>query len=159
MRSLLSASASVAEQHFDEAHLLAARCGVPFISARVSLTRACWHARHGNNAESVVAASEARAHFERLGASLFARRAAKMILTPVPGRPEAAPLSRLHVLSPAELRVTEVLVRGHTTRMAAEELFLSPKTVDFHVQQIYRKLSIRSRAELASVFERSQPRT
>jgi DNA-binding NarL/FixJ family response regulator len=36
-----------------------------------------------------------------------------------------------------------------TNREAAASLFLSVKTVDFHLQQIYRKLGLRSRTELA----------
>ena len=38
---------------------------------------------------------------------------------------------------------------GLTNREVASTLFLSVKTVDFHLQQIYRKLGVRSRTELA----------
>jgi DNA-binding CsgD family transcriptional regulator len=54
------------------------------------------------------------------------------------------------VLSAAELRVAEAVASGLTNRQAADQLFLSAKTVDFHLQSIYRKLSIRSRTELAT---------
>lgn len=57
-------------------------------------------------------------------------------------------------LTPHELRVAHVIARGATNREAAAELFLSPKTIDFHLQQVYRKLGIHSRAELASRFAR-----
>ncbi len=53
-------------------------------------------------------------------------------------------------LSAAELRVAEAVASGLTNRQAADRLFLSAKTVDFHLQSIYRKLAIRSRAELAT---------
>jgi DNA-binding CsgD family transcriptional regulator len=53
-------------------------------------------------------------------------------------------------LSAAELRVAEAVASGLTNREAAARLFLSAKTVDFHLQSIYRKLAIRSRAELAT---------
>ena len=39
---------------------------------------------------------------------------------------------------------------GATTREIAAELFLSPKTVEFHLGQTYRKLGVRSRAALVS---------
>lgn len=52
-------------------------------------------------------------------------------------------------LSQAERRVAEAVGAGVTNREAAASLFLSVKTVDFHLQQIYRKLGVRSRTELA----------
>jgi DNA-binding NarL/FixJ family response regulator len=55
--------------------------------------------------------------------------------------------------------VAETVASGLTNRQAAEALFLSAKTVDFHLQTIYRKLAIRSRAELAThVATRGRPR-
>lgn len=61
-------------------------------------------------------------------------------------RSAEADLSRL---SQAERRVAEAVGAGMTNREAAASLFLSVKTVDFHLQQIYRKLAVRSRTELA----------
>jgi DNA-binding CsgD family transcriptional regulator len=58
------------------------------------------------------------------------------------------------VLSAAEIRVAEAVASGLTNRQAADSLFLSAKTVDFHLQSIYRKLAIRSRAELATLVAR-----
>lgn len=55
-------------------------------------------------------------------------------------------------LSQAERRVAEAVGSGMTNREAAAGLFLSVKTVDFHLQQIYRKLDLRSRTELAVVM-------
>lgn len=45
--------------------------------------------------------------------------------------------------------------RGRTNREAADELSLSTKTVDSHLQRIYRKLGVRSRSELAVVVTRA----
>ena len=50
-------------------------------------------------------------------------------------------------LSPAELQVAVVVGRGASTKEAAAELFLSPKTVDHHLGRIYSKLGLRSRTE------------
>ncbi len=41
------------------------------------------------------------------------------------------------------------MARGATNKEAAAALFLSPKTIDFHLRSIYRKLEIGSRVELA----------
>lgn len=52
-------------------------------------------------------------------------------------------------LTGAEYRVAVAVATGGTNREAASTLFLSVKTVDFHLQNIYRKLGLRSRTELA----------
>lgn len=52
-------------------------------------------------------------------------------------------------LTKAERRVAAVVGSGATNKAAAETLYVSVKTVDAHLQSIYRKLAISSRAELA----------
>jgi DNA-binding NarL/FixJ family response regulator len=52
-------------------------------------------------------------------------------------------------LTRAELRVAVAATHGRRNREIAAELYLSAKTVDHHLQSIYRKLSVRSRTELA----------
>lgn len=52
-------------------------------------------------------------------------------------------------LTPTERSVAAVVAEGTTNREAAARLFLSPHTVDFHLRQIFRKLGIGSRVELA----------
>ena len=50
-----------------------------------------------------------------------------------------------------ELRVARIVAEGASNREAAAALFLSPKTVEYHLASIYRKLGVRRRAELAAV--------
>jgi DNA-binding CsgD family transcriptional regulator len=45
-----------------------------------------------------------------------------------------------------------LLASGKTTREAAAALFLSPKTVEYHLRHVYRKLEIASREELANAM-------
>ena len=45
-----------------------------------------------------------------------------------------------------------MLAEGHTIRETAAKLFLSPKTVDHHLQHVYRKLAIDSRTALAEAL-------
>jgi DNA-binding CsgD family transcriptional regulator len=51
-------------------------------------------------------------------------------------------------LTPQELQVSLLLAEGRTTRETAAALFLSPKTVEYHLRKVYTKLDIHSRAEL-----------
>jgi DNA-binding CsgD family transcriptional regulator len=55
----------------------------------------------------------------------------------------------INSLSRAELRVALLVGRGRTNREVADELYISARTVDSHLQRIYRKLDLRSRTELA----------
>lgn len=52
-------------------------------------------------------------------------------------------------LTAAEQRVADLIARGATNRDAAAALFVSVRTVETHVASIYRKLGVRTRAELA----------
>ena len=47
--------------------------------------------------------------------------------------------------------MAHAVARAATNREVAAELFLSPKTIDFHLGRVYRKLDIHSRAELATL--------
>jgi DNA-binding CsgD family transcriptional regulator len=60
--------------------------------------------------------------------------------------------SGIESLTPSERRVAEVAVKGLTTRQIAETLFVSPKTVEFHLRHIYQKLDIASRSELTKLL-------
>jgi DNA-binding CsgD family transcriptional regulator len=53
-------------------------------------------------------------------------------------------------LTPAELRVAEAVAAGLTNAEAAQRLFVSPFTVDYHLRQIFLKLGIRSRVQLVA---------
>lgn len=56
----------------------------------------------------------------------------------------------VQTLTPQELQVSLLLAEGKTTREVAAALFLSPKTIEYHLRKVYTKLGIRSRAELAA---------
>ena len=55
-------------------------------------------------------------------------------------------------LTKAERAVAELVAEGLTTRQIAEQLFVSPRTVDAHLAHIFRKLEIPSRARLAALM-------
>ena len=53
-------------------------------------------------------------------------------------------------LTSSEQRVAELAAAGRTNREVAAQLFISPKTVEANLARIYRKLGVRSRAELGA---------
>lgn len=68
-------------------------------------------------------------------------------------RPRRAAVSGILSLTPAERRVVDLAGSGATNRVIAETLFLTEKTVETHLTHAYRKLEVRSRAQLASILE------
>jgi DNA-binding CsgD family transcriptional regulator len=92
------------------------------------------------------ALQDALAIFEELGAQLWAERA-RGELARIGGRAPAA-----GELTPAEHRVAELVAEGRTNREAASLLVVSEHTIDSHLRRVYRKLGVRSRAELAHHF-------
>ncbi|PKH42738.1 Tetratricopeptide repeat-containing protein [Nocardioides alpinus] len=73
------------------------------------------------------------------------------LITAVFNRPASAPPSALDALTAAERLVAQRVAQGLTSRRIAEELFVSPRTVDAHLTHIYRKLDINTRARLAAL--------
>lgn len=55
-------------------------------------------------------------------------------------------------LTPQELQVALTLAEGATTREAAARLYVSPKTIEYHLRHVYDKLEIRSRDELRAAL-------
>lgn len=87
--------------------------------------------------------------FDELGAATWSRTTAIEIgATGEKVAPRAS--SGAEALTPQELQVSLLLAEGRTTRETAAALFLSPKTVEYHLRKVYTKLGIHSRGELAA---------
>jgi DNA-binding CsgD family transcriptional regulator len=119
-----------------------AALGAPFEQARSLLLLG---ERHGDHEASRVALRI----FERLGAEPWAAHA-RRIAGPV--APTSSSLASL--LTNDELRVAVAIARGRTNRQVADELYLSPKTIDAHFDSILPKLGVRDRSELISLVTR-----
>jgi DNA-binding NarL/FixJ family response regulator len=68
-------------------------------------------------------------------------------------RPRTTALSGVEALTASERRVAGLAADGQTNRDIAQSLFVTPKTVEVHLSNTYRKLGIRSRRELAGALE------
>jgi DNA-binding CsgD family transcriptional regulator len=83
-------------------------------------------------------------------ASLAARAETDLLATGA--RPRRIALSGVESLTPSERRVAEMASEGPTNREIAQALFVTPKTVEVHLSNAYRKLGIRSRSQLAAAL-------
>jgi DNA-binding CsgD family transcriptional regulator len=91
------------------------------------------------------------ATFERLGAQPWSAQA-QAELTASGEKARARNPSTRDQLTPQELQIAILLSAGRTTREAASALFLSPKTIEYHLRNVYRKLDCRNRAQLAATL-------
>ena len=114
---------------------------MPFERARTLLVAGLIHRRHKRRRLAADALVEALAAFEALGAPLWAERArAELART----RTRRAPAT----LTPTELAIARLAAAGLTNGAIAERVFVSRKTVEANLARAYRKLEIRSRAQL-----------
>jgi DNA-binding CsgD family transcriptional regulator len=140
-----------AETHFESALRLHATTLDRFETARTRLAYGEWLRRTARRVDARSQLREALDDFEDLGAARWAERAALELAATgeTVHRRDADPRS---LLTPQELQVSLLLIEGRTTRETAAALFLSPKTIEYHLRKVYTKLGIGSRAELADVL-------
>jgi DNA-binding NarL/FixJ family response regulator len=118
-------------------------------------------AEAGDAAGAVTELERARAAFDACGATRRRERTEQELRRlgrrvhrrARPGRPDA---SGLDALTGRELEVAELVVDRRTNPEIAAELFLSLKTVETHLRNIFRKLDVSSRVELARAIERAR---
>jgi DNA-binding CsgD family transcriptional regulator len=137
--------------HFQRALQEHKRVAWPFELARTLRAQGMVLRRDKHKTAAKSALEQALGIFERLGAPLWAQ-ATNAELDRVGLRP-AAPVG-VSGITAAEARVAELVAAGRTNREVAGALFMSPKTVEAHLSRIYRKLGVRSRAELAHKLTR-----
>lgn len=135
----LASAAALARQAIAEHD----RAPMPFERARTLLALGRIERRRRQKRAAAEALREALRTFEELDVPLWAAQA-------------RAALERVNVrptdgagLTPSERRVAMLAAEGMTNREVGAVLFISPKTVEANLSRVYRKLAIRSRAELA----------
>ncbi len=67
-------------------------------------------------------------------------------------RPRRDALKGVESLTPSERRVADLAAEGNSNREIAQELYVTPKTVEVHLSNAYRKLEIKGRRELATAL-------
>jgi DNA-binding CsgD family transcriptional regulator len=151
LRGMLRATVgdeAAAEEAFQEALEQAERSSEPFPRALLELAYGAALRRAGRRRPAGGQLSRARERLQVLGARPYLARCARELaacgLPPAGGRRDGH-----EHLTPQELAVAHLVANGSTNREAATELVVSVKAVEYHLSNIYRKLRIRSRTELA----------
>ena len=135
-----------------ELHDEASRSGEvrPFDRARTQLLYGEWLRRQRRRADARGPLRAAADTFDQLGATPWSQRANSELRAAGSGV-RATRSVPLETLTPQELQVARLAGEGASNREIGAQLFLSPRTVAYHLQKIFRKLSIRSRVELAQL--------
>lgn len=132
--------------------------GRPLEAARTRLLYGEWLRRARRRAEAGRMLRAALAEFERLGAAGWAGRA-RTELGASGGPREAVPPvpldDPLAVLTPQERQIVQLAATGLSNRQIGARLFLSHRTVGYHLYKAFPKLGLTSRSELARVCEPS----
>src|SRR5215469_719623 len=147
----LVSDGAVAEQHYRAALGLHDRDGRPFEQARTHLVYGEWLRRERRRRDARTLLLDALEIFDDLGAGSWARRAATELAAtgaPAPARP-ACRASALSRLTPQELQVVRLAGTGLSNRDIGAQMFLSPRTVGYHLYKAFPKLGVTSRGQLA----------
>jgi DNA-binding CsgD family transcriptional regulator len=122
----------------------------PFAQARTELAYGEFLRRARRRAEARSQLRAALERFEALGAAPWAdRAAAELRATGETARKRDS--STLDDLTPQELQIARLVAEGARNRDIAGRLFLSPKTVEYHLRKVFQKLEIASRTELVKL--------
>jgi DNA-binding CsgD family transcriptional regulator len=124
---------------------------LPFEHARTLLVRGRILRRAKQRRAAADTLNEALRLFERLNAPTWIEQT-RAELGRIGLRPAAG-----NELTASELRVAELAAAGLTNREVATAAFMSPKTVEANLARVYRKLGIRSRAELGARMGERRP--
>lgn len=144
-----------AEAYFAEALRAHDPHGRPMEAARTELLYGEWLRRARRSSEARGRLRTALDAFERLGAAPWADRARTEL-----GAAGASVTAGRHShsvadeagLTPQESQIVRLAARGLSNRDIAAQLFLSPRTVGYHLYKAYPKLGVVSRGELAPLF-------
>lgn len=109
-------------------------------------------ARHRDGEDGRRDLTHATAVLERLGADGFAEYTATL-LQRSERMPPAETLEALGALTPQQRRVAELVAEGWTSAEIAERLFLSKRTIDFHVANVVERLALANRREIKRVID------
>jgi DNA-binding CsgD family transcriptional regulator len=149
--ALVMGDDDAAERHYVAAIEQLDRGELYLLGARARLCFGEWLRRRRRRIDAREQLTAAHARFAARGAEAFAARAAReLAATGAKARPRI-PGSR-DTLTVQERTVARLARDGHTNREIATRLFLSDRTVEYHLRKVYGKLGISSRRALAEAL-------
>jgi DNA-binding CsgD family transcriptional regulator len=146
-RGLLAPAGEI-DEHFMRALKWHEAAPLPFARARTQLCYGERLRRARRRVDAREQLTRASATFHALGATIWAERAERELAAAGYSRQSPAEQSPWAQLTAAETRVARVILEGATYDEAASALFVSPRTIETHLRQIYRKVGVRSRSEM-----------
>ncbi len=147
-RSLgLTSTGPSAERHYREAIERLRRCRMTVYLARTHLVYGEWLRREGRRQDARDQLRTAHQMLSTMGAEGFAARAARE-LRATGEHPRKRRTTPTDALTAQEQHIARLVATGATSREVAAQLFLSPRTIEAHLRNIFRKLDISSRRQL-----------
>jgi DNA-binding CsgD family transcriptional regulator/tetratricopeptide (TPR) repeat protein len=143
----LLADGSAAEAHFLEALRLHSLGTNPLDRARSELLYGEFLRRERRRGDARDQLRKALSTFERLRAEPWAERARTELRATGETARKRDP-STFDDLTPQELQIARLVAEGSSNKEVAAQLFLSPRTVEYHLRKVFAKLGIVSRSEL-----------
>ncbi len=131
---------------FAAAEERAVRAGADFERARTALCRAEHQRRHHRVGDAEQALTAALATFQRLGAAGWSAQVREQLAAIGSHTPEVR--AGLGALTAQELTIADLVATGASNQQVADRLFLSVRTVEFHLSSVYRKLGLQRRTQL-----------
>jgi DNA-binding CsgD family transcriptional regulator len=119
--------------------------------ARARLLYGEWLRRENRRADARMQLRIAHEAFTTIGADGFAERAGRE-LAATGETVRKRVLGVREELTPQEAQIVRLAVAGRTNLEIGAVLFLSPRTVEWHLRKVFTKLGITSRRELASAL-------
>ena len=140
-----------AEDLYLEATERLARCRIRVHLARAHLLYGEWLRRENRRIDARESLRTAHELFSTMGAEAFAERAARELLaTGEKARKRTA--DTRGQLTAQETQIAELAREGHSNPEIGAQLFISPRTVEYHLHKVFTKLEISSRNELQRVL-------
>jgi DNA-binding CsgD family transcriptional regulator len=119
--------------------------------ARARLLYGEWLRREHRRVDAREQLRAAHEMFSAMGAEAFAERARRELLATGETAPRRTVVTR-DVLTPQEAQIAHMARDGHSNPEIGAQLFISPRTVEYHLRKVFTKLGISSRKELRGVL-------